>query len=75
VRGRTALHYAAAVGYTDVAKRLVEHGADLTVADVDGVTPLDAANGKLRGRGRGAGAVYPATAEALQGLIATIAAR
>jgi ankyrin repeat protein len=74
-RGRTALHYAAAVGYTDVATRLVESGADLMVADVDGVTPLDAANGKLRGRGRSAGAVHPATAEALQGLIATIAAR
>jgi ankyrin repeat protein len=75
VRGRTALHYAAAVGYTDVATRLVENGADLMVADVDGFTPLDAANGKLRGRGRSAGTVHPATAEALQGLIATIAAR
>jgi ankyrin repeat protein len=74
-RGRTALHYAAAIGYTDVAKMLVEHGADLTVADADGVTPLDAALGKLRGRGRGPGAVHPATAELLQGLLASVAAR
>jgi ankyrin repeat protein len=73
-RGRTALHYAAAAGYTDVAKSLVEHGASLAVADADGVTPIDAANGKLRG-GRRAGATYPATAEALQTLLATIAAR
>jgi ankyrin repeat protein len=74
-RGRTALHYAAAAGYTDVVKRLVERGADATVADVDGVTPLDAANGKLRGGRRGAATAYPATAEALQGLLAAIAAR
>jgi ankyrin repeat protein len=74
-RGRTALHYAAAVGYTDVAMLLAERGASLEAADADGVTPLDAANGKLRGRGRGAGVVYRATAEALQGLLASAAAR
>jgi ankyrin repeat protein len=74
-RGRTALHYAASVGYTDVAKRLVEHGASLLAADADGVTPVDAANGKLRGGRRGGGAAYPKTAEALQSLISTIAAR
>jgi ankyrin repeat protein len=74
-RGRTALHYAAAAGYTDVAKSLVEQGADLMAADTDGVTPLDAANGKLRGGRRGSNVAHPATAEALQGLIATIAAR
>ena len=48
---------------------------DLHVTDADGVTPLDAANGKLRGGRRGAGTAYPATAEALQGLLATTAAR
>ena len=74
-RGRTALHYAAAVGYSDVAKLLVERGADLTVADADGVTPVDAAQGKLRGRGRGPGTAYPATAELLQGLLANAAER
>ena len=74
-RGRTALHYAAAVGYADVAKLLAEHGADLTAADTDGVTPVDAALGKLRGRGRGPGTAYPATAELLQGLLASAASR
>jgi ankyrin repeat protein len=74
-RGRTALHYAAAAGYTDAAKRLVEQGASLLVADADGVTPLDAANGKLRSGRRGGGAAHPATAEALQHLLAVTAAR
>ena len=58
-RGRTALHYAAAAGYTDVAKRLVEQGANLLVADADGVRPLDAANGKLRGGRRGGNRPIP----------------
>jgi ankyrin repeat protein len=74
-RGRTALHYAAAAGYTDVAKRLVEKGASLLVADADGVTPIDAANGKLRAGRRGGGTAYPATAEALQSLLETTASR
>ncbi len=69
-RGRTALHYAAAVGYTDVAKRLVEQGASLVVADADGLTPVDAANGKLRGGRRGGSAGHPATAAALAELLA-----
>jgi len=68
--GRTALHYAAAAGYTDVAKALAEHGADLNVKDVDGVTPAEAALGKLRGRGRGPAPAYPKTAALLQGLMA-----
>jgi uncharacterized protein len=74
-RGRTALHYAAAAGYTDVALLLVDRGASLAAADADGVTPIDAANGKLRGGRRGAGAAYPATAEALQGRLTATAAR
>jgi ankyrin repeat protein len=69
-RGRTALHSAAALGYTDVAKFLVEHGADLKAADADGVLPADAALGKLRG-GRGPGAVHADTAKALTELAAT----
>ena len=68
--GRTALHYAAAAGYTDVAKALVEHGADVNAKDVDGVTPAEAAMGKLRSRGRGGAAAYPKTAALLQGLTA-----
>ena len=74
-RGRTALHYAAAAGYTDVALLLVDRGANLAVADADGVTPIDAANGKLKGGRRGAGAAYPATAEALQARLTATAAR
>ena len=35
--------YAAAAGYTDVAKALVDHGADVNAKDVDGVTPAEAA--------------------------------
>jgi ankyrin repeat protein len=71
--GRTALHYAAAIGYTDVAKLLAEHGADLRAVDSDGVTPLDAANGKLRGRRRGPAAIHPATVEVLTELLAAAA--
>jgi hypothetical protein len=74
-RGRTALHYAAGAGYTDVALLLVDRGANLAAVDADGVTPIDAANGKLRGGRRGAGAAYPATAEALQGRLTATAAR
>ena len=68
--GRTALHYAAAAGYTDVARALVDHGADVNAKDVDGVTPVEAALGKLRGRARGGAAAYPETAALLQGLTA-----
>jgi ankyrin repeat protein len=74
-RGRTALHYAAAAGYTDVALLLVDRGANLAAVDADGVTPIDAANGKLRGGRRGAGAAYPATAEALERRLTATAAR
>ena len=69
--GRTALHYAAAAGYTDVAKTLVDHGADVNAKDVDGVTPVEAAMGKLRVRGRGGAAAHPKTAALLQGLMAS----
>jgi ankyrin repeat protein len=72
-RGRTALHYAAAAGYTDVALLLAEHGANLTAADADGVTPIDAANGKLRGGRRGGDAAQPATAAALAERLASAA--
>jgi ankyrin repeat protein len=68
-RGRTALHYAAAAGYTDAALLLVERGADPAAVDADGATPIDAANGKLRGGRRGGGA-HPETAAALARLLA-----
>ena len=48
----------------------MEHGADVNAKDVDGVTPAEAAMGKLRSRGRGGAAAYPKTAALLQGLTA-----
>ncbi len=50
-RGRTALHAAAAQGNTDLVSFFAAQGADLTAVDGDGVSVLDAALGKLRGRG------------------------
>jgi protein phosphatase 1 regulatory subunit 12A len=41
--GATALHVAAAKGYTDVMKVLLQCGADLDSQDIDGWTPLHAA--------------------------------
>lgn len=38
--GQTALHYAASCGHTEVVKYLVESGADTSVEDADGATPL-----------------------------------
>jgi ankyrin repeat protein len=37
--GRTALHMAAAWGHADVAKMLLENGADPTIVDEVGMTP------------------------------------
>jgi ankyrin repeat protein len=70
-RGRTALHAAAAAGYTDIVQLLLEHGADAAAADADGVTPVDAALGKMRGRGRGLATAHPSTAKLLQESLAT----
>jgi ankyrin repeat protein len=69
-RGRTALHAAAAQGYNDVVKYLVERGADLEAADTDGAKPVDAAMGKLKG-GRGPGVVHSDTADLLEQLAAS----
>lgn len=38
--GRTALHFAATKGAFDVARTLIEHGADVNVVDAKGNTPL-----------------------------------
>jgi ankyrin repeat protein len=46
--GRTALHGAASMGWKKVAQFLVESGADPHAADADGVTPLGAAQGRMR---------------------------
>ena len=49
--GRTALHGAALQGYDTVVAALVERGADLTLADGNGFTPLDTARGLAGGFG------------------------
>ena len=54
-------------------KLLVEHGADLRAQDADGVTPLEAAMGKMRfGRGPTRDA-HEETAAALRQLLADTA--
>lgn len=42
-RGRTALHYAAAAGYTRVLRLLLDHGADPALRDQQGETALSLA--------------------------------
>jgi hypothetical protein len=39
-RGRTALHYAAAGGHAQVVRVLLAHGADRSLRDESGATPL-----------------------------------
>lgn len=55
--GQTALHGAAFRGWNEMVALLVEHGADVHTPDHDGYTPLDAALGRIRGRGREAAVV------------------
>ena len=42
-QGRTALHYAAAAGFLEVMTILLDHGADFTIRDQQGETPLQLA--------------------------------
>ncbi|KAG8270820.1 acyl-CoA-binding domain-containing protein 6 [Homalodisca vitripennis] len=42
--GQTALHYAASCGHADIVKYLIELGANKTVKDADGATPLEVAS-------------------------------
>jgi ankyrin repeat protein len=61
--GDTALHVAAALGYDTVVQFLVERGADVSVKNTRGITPLMAAMfGSTVGRGRSA---PPAGADSL----------
>lgn len=46
--GRTALHYAAESGHSDIVTLLLEHGADSNLGDSDGRTPISLAT-KARG--------------------------
>jgi ankyrin repeat protein len=69
--GRTALHGAAAWGWTEVVKFLIERGADPAARDRDGMSALDAALGKMRD-GRLAGVnrdPNQGTAALLRGLV------
>jgi ankyrin repeat protein len=70
-QGRTAAHGAAMWGYTDVIKFLSQHGADLTIKDKRGLTPLDAAMGLAGGLGFDGktGAVREETAKAIRDIL------
>jgi ankyrin repeat protein len=72
-RGQTAAHAAAAQGYTDLLSFLAERGADLTAVDADGVSVLDAALGKMRGRGgrNTSGEAHEDTAALIRELLAS----
>ena len=72
VRGQTALHGAALLGFDDVIKNLAAQRRRLNVKDKRGITPLDMAMGKGGGLGRGgAGAtVHQSTADLLKQLLA-----
>jgi ankyrin repeat protein len=72
VRGLTALHGAALLGFDDVIRTLAAQKATLDVKDKRGITPLDMALGKGGGLGRGGeGAVaHQSTADLLKQLLA-----
>ena len=72
VRGLTAMHGAALLGFDDVIRTLAAQQARLNVKDKRGFTPLDMALGKGGGLGRGgAGAtVHQSTADLLRQLLA-----
>jgi ankyrin repeat protein len=72
VRGLTALHGAALLGFDDVIRTLAAQHAQLDVKDKRGITPLDMALGKGGGLGRGgAGATaHQSTADLLKQLLA-----
>src|SRR5689334_2514116 len=67
VPNQTALHGAAEHGFDKFIAFLVAHGADLTVKDAQGRTPLDAARGA--GGQRGGADAYPKTVALLESLM------
>jgi ankyrin repeat protein len=69
--GRTALHGAALQGYDEVVAALVERGANLSLADEDGFTPLDTARGLAGGFGFSGdeGRVNESTAALIESLL------
>jgi ankyrin repeat protein len=57
--GTTALHEAARVGQTALVRYLIDHGADPTLGDGEGLKPLDVV-GKVRGQAAANGPAGPA---------------
>jgi ankyrin repeat protein len=72
VRGLTALHGAALLGFDDVVRTLAAENARLDVKDKRGITPLDMALGKGGGLGRGGegASVHQSTADLIKQLLA-----
>jgi ankyrin repeat protein len=70
-QGRAAAHGAAMWGYTDVIRFMAQNGADLTIKDKRGLTPLDAAMGLAGGLGFDgkSGVVREDTAKALREIL------
>ncbi len=67
VPNQTALHGAAEHGFDKFIEFLVANGADLTVKDAGGRTPLDVARGA--GGTRGGADAFPKTVELLESLM------
>lgn len=67
VPNQTALHGAAEHGFNSFIQFLVDHGADLTIKDANGRTPLDAARGA--GGQRGGADAFPKTVTLLESLM------
>ena len=71
MRGLTALHGAALLGFDDVVRTLAAENARLDVKDKRGITPLDMALGKGGGLNRGEGAtVHQSTVDLIRQLLA-----
>lgn len=70
--GQTALHAAAQKGWTEVVKVLLELGADASIADNGGRTPLDYANGNLPPRRRGPGGGGSASGQVYPDIVALL---
>ena len=70
-QGRSAAHGAAMWGYTDVIRFMAQNGADLTIKDKRGLTPLDSAMGLAGGLGFDgkSGVVREETANALREIL------
>ncbi len=68
---QTAIHGAAQRGFTDFVKFLAENGADLTMKDANGRTPLELAKGVgVAGVRQAAGEGHPETAALIEKLLA-----